>query len=109
VVALAGFAGAAHANGPDYDGDGVEDQFDNCSEHANPAQDDTDADGCGNLCDPDYDNSGTVGFGDWGQFVAAWGTNDEEKVHTEPVPGGIVGYRDHGFFVGWAFGAPGPC
>ncbi len=45
----------------DLDDDGIEDEFDNCLEAMNPAQDDTDGDDCGNLCDADYDDSGTVG------------------------------------------------
>lgn len=53
----------------DVDGDGVCDVADNCIDpgpggsHANPAQDDTDGDDCGNICDPDYTQSGLVGFG----------------------------------------------
>ncbi|MBW2542509.1 MAG: thrombospondin type 3 repeat-containing protein [Deltaproteobacteria bacterium] len=58
-----------------WDMDGVADQVDNCSERPNPNQDDTDGDGCGNLCDADYDNDGTVGFGDFGFFVANFGSS----------------------------------
>jgi len=54
--------------------DGVDDHIDNCSEVPNPVQDDTDADDCGNLCDADYDNDGTVGFGDFGFFTSSFGT-----------------------------------
>jgi len=35
------------------DEDGVPDHFDNCVEATNSEQDDTDGDGCGNLCDAD--------------------------------------------------------
>jgi len=37
--------------GADTDGDGVENGFDNCSATVNAGQEDTDHDGCGNVCD----------------------------------------------------------
>ena len=37
--------------GPDFDGDGIANPCDDCPEHANPAQADTDADGAGDTCD----------------------------------------------------------
>jgi hypothetical protein len=37
--------------------------------------------------------------------VAAFGTNDEEKCHNEPIPSCSVGFPDFGFFVS-AFGSP---
>ncbi len=92
----------------DFDGDGVEDAFDNCSEAANPAQDDTDGDDCGNLCDADYDNSGVVGHPDFFEFGQAFGSNDQEKCHFDPVSGCVVGLDD-GAFLHLAFeSAPGP-
>jgi hypothetical protein len=96
----------AFADSSDYDG--VGDQIDNCSETPNPAQDDTDVDDCGNLCDADYDQSGIVGFPDFGQFVTAFGTNDEEKCHVEPIPGCVVGFPDFGEFVRRFGRPPGP-
>ena len=93
---------------PDFDGDGVEDALDNCSERANPSQDDTDGDFCGNVCDGDYDQTGVSGFADWPVFVAAFGSTDEEKVHRDPVSGQTVGYRDHGFWVRSFNTVPGP-
>jgi hypothetical protein len=79
--------------------------IDNCLDASNLGQDDTDRDDCGNLCDADYDNNGIVGFPDFGQFVGAFGTNDEEKCHNEPIPGCTVGFADFGFFAS-AFGSP---
>ncbi len=42
----------------DLDGDGVDDEFDNCPSVANPDQLDTDGDGLGNACDDDDDADG---------------------------------------------------
>ena len=50
----------------DTDGDGVCDDYDNCTEIPNPAQTDTDDDGFGNVCDADFDNNGMVGASDLG-------------------------------------------
>jgi len=98
------FAGTA----PDYDSDGVGDQIDNCSEDVNTDQDDTDLDECGNICDADYDNNGSVGFPDFGQFVAAFSTTDMEKCHNEPIEGCSVGFPDFGSFVALFSTVPGP-
>jgi len=93
---------------PDFDGDGVADSSDNCSEVSNTGQDDTDLDDCGNLCDADYDNNGAGGFPDFGAFTVAFGTTDEEKIHGEPVVGGTVGFPDFGFFTSNFGNPPGP-
>jgi hypothetical protein len=98
------FAGQA----PDGDVDGISDGLDNCSIDANDAQDDTDGDDCGNLCDADYDNGGVVGFPDFTAFSGAFGTLDEEKCHGQPVPGCVVGFPDFTFFSGHFGGVPGP-
>jgi hypothetical protein len=44
----------------DSDGDGTDDDEDNCRIVPNADQRDTDGDGYGNLCDPDFDNDGRV-------------------------------------------------
>jgi hypothetical protein len=93
----------------DSDADGVEDEFDNCSEAVNYGQDDTDGDDCGNLCDADYDDDGVVGHSDVFRYAPTFGTvGNEEQCHNEPIPGCIVGLPDFGFLIG-AFGKiPGP-
>ena len=101
--------GAPALAGPqaDFDSDGVWDNSDNCSERANPAQDDSDTDDCGNLCDADYDATGAVNFIDFSAFSFAFGSNDLQKDHTEPVAGNI-NFIDFSFFSA-AFGStPGP-
>jgi hypothetical protein len=74
----------------------------------NTAQDDTDVDQCGNLCDADYDNTGQVSFLDFGEFVGAFSSTDMEKCHNEPIPGCVVGFLDFGAFVGLFGSVPGP-
>ena len=105
------FAGTA----PDGDGDGISDGLDNCSDHINPFQDDTDADDCGNLCDADYTGGGVVNLAAFGDFLLAFNTNDEQKCHFEatdpdgPVEGNcVVGLDDFGYFLGVFNTAPGP-
>ena len=98
------FAGSA----PDSDGDGVTDAIDNCSVRVNTDQDDTDLDDCGNLCDADYDQSGVVGFADFGEFVGAFGDTAELYCHEEDIPGCTVGFADFGFMVANFGIVPGP-
>ncbi|HVR72794.1 MAG TPA: thrombospondin type 3 repeat-containing protein, partial [Planctomycetota bacterium] len=45
------FAGAAAVHAADLDGDGIEDDVDNCPELANFDQADNDGDGVGTVCD----------------------------------------------------------
>lgn len=96
------FAGTAL----DTDGDGVVDSFDNCSIKPNPAQDDTDGDSCGNLCDADYNQNGNVTVTDFGQFAICYGMlNCAGKQHVEPISNGvIVNVADFGYFAS-AYGA----
>jgi hypothetical protein len=88
----------------DFDSDTVDDCQDNCSDKANPDQDDTDMDWCGNVCDADYDDDGTVGFSDFSAFSFAYGGFDLEKDHIEPVSG-PVSFGDFSYFS-FAYGSP---
>jgi hypothetical protein len=98
------FAGTA----PDFDADGVADSIDNCSESANDAQDDTDSDDCGNVCDADYGQTGIVGLADFGAFSAAFSSSDELFCHIQPIPGCVVGLDDFGFYSAAFSFPPGP-
>jgi hypothetical protein len=62
----------------DQDGDGIPDGRDNCIDRPNGVNElsnqiDTNRDGHGNACDPDYDNDGIVGQSDYDIFNAAFG------------------------------------
>jgi len=95
----------------DVDGDGVPDNLDNCSIKPNPAQDDTDGDYCGNLCDADYNQDGRVGIGDFGKCLAPFFglPNSELCQHVEPISdANIVNIADFGYFASAFGGTPGP-
>ncbi len=62
---------AAHAQ--DSDADSIPNLSDNCREQANPGQADADADGYGNICDADLNNSGTVTTADFGMLRSVLG------------------------------------
>jgi len=94
----------------DTDGDGVLDNADNCSLKVNPAQNDTDGDKCGNLCDADYNQNGTITIADFGQFSAYFGTTGHPlQQHVEPISSGaIVNLADFGYFSSVFGGGTGP-
>jgi hypothetical protein len=94
--------------GPDFDGDGITDDMDNCSIHINTGQDDTDTDDCGNICDADYDQTGTVNFPNFGAVVANFGGSNELYCHFEPIPGCTVNFPSFGFVVSSFGDTPGP-
>jgi len=92
------------------DGDGVPDDADNCLNKFNAAQDDTDHDYCGNLCDADYNQDGRVTIADFGQFAICFGQlNCAQKQHVEPISNAnIVNLADFGYFATAFGGIPGP-
>ncbi|MEO8444378.1 MAG: dockerin type I domain-containing protein [Gammaproteobacteria bacterium] len=67
-------AGAALA--ADSDGDGIIDATDNCTLVPNADQRDTNADGYGNICDPDLNNNGVVNAQDLSLLRAALGSTN---------------------------------
>ena len=110
AMALVFLLCAVPASAADFDGDGVEDALDNCSEASNPYQDDTDGDDCGNVCDADYDNSGVVGHPDVFEFGVNFTTNEQEFCHYEPVTGGncFVSLDDGAVLIAAFDSVPGP-
>lgn len=58
----------------DADGDGVVDVTDNCTQTANASQQDSDGDGYGNICDPDFNNNGVVDSQDGAILKARFGS-----------------------------------
>jgi len=62
----------------DSDGDGVNDDEDNCSRAANANQRDSNGDGFGNVCDADLNNDGSVNQADAGLFREAFGSTNAD-------------------------------
>jgi hypothetical protein len=91
--------------GKDSDGDGLEDNLDNCTQVANPDQRDSDADGYGNLCDADLDNNGNVNFSDLAQMKALFFSTDP---NADLDGDGTVSFSDLGIMKADFFAAPGP-
>ena len=98
----------------DADGDGIVDSADNCipplpfgHSAANPAQTDTDSDGCGNICDPDYSQGGVVGKPAVLTAIGAMGTISELHNHTEPTDD-VVGFQDLILVLDYFALPPGP-
>ncbi len=90
----------------DTDGDGVADSDDNCTLVSNASQLDTNADGFGNACDPDLDNSGFVNFLDVSLFVDAFGS---AGVQDADINGdGAVNFIDFAVVPGYFGLPPGP-
>jgi hypothetical protein len=96
---------------PDSDGDGICDYKDNCNEVATRFVDDSDGDGYGNACDPDFDNTGSVGQSDYERLISHWGQalGDPEYDALVDLDGnGGIGVSDYGIFLSYWEQAPGP-
>jgi arylsulfatase A-like enzyme len=87
------------------DGDSIADSSDNCTLVQNNDQRDTDGDGYGNRCDPDFDNNGIVQAADLAYFKSKYFTTDEDA---DLDGNGIVQAADLAYFKSMFFSAPGP-
>jgi len=104
----------------DTDGDGVQDNMDNCDAKVNASQIDSDQDGYGNACDADFNQDGIVGAPDFTSFAAAFGKAEGDAGFQNAIDcngDGIVGGPDFTCFAsgfnngrspGGVFGGPGP-
>ena len=112
VAGTGGFGSAARAYvlfgrsaAADTDADGVVDAQDNCTEVANPGQQDADADNIGNACDTDLNNNCLVTTSDLGLLKAVFFT-------TDPVAdfdsSGFVNAQDLGIMKLYFASPPGP-
>jgi hypothetical protein len=112
----------AEAPDGDFDADLILNADDNCVGEINgPNQPsnqlDTDADGYGNACDPDYDQDFAVTPGDFGVFLACFGKNtpfasgqpnDPSCFQSDFDGDGTVTSADSGTIIERIGGAPGP-
>jgi hypothetical protein len=108
---LAATAGPTPGGTSTADGDGVEDAFDNCTAAGNASQKDTDHDGCGNLCDADFDQDGVAGGTDFITFKGAFGATTGQPAYNPAVDmdcDGVIGGTDFISFKAEFGGAPGP-
>ena len=103
-----------YCNMGDIDADGVTDSADNCFLKPNGplipdaggnVQRDTDGDGYGNICDPDFDNSGIVNAADLAYMKTRFFTTDADADLTGE---GIVNAADLAILKTMFFGPPGP-
>ena len=98
-------------NNPDSDWDGISNSIDNCSYAVNPDQYDSNGDGIGNACDPDWNNDCIVNFADYAMLPAAFLARDGD-VNFDPdidIDGhGVIAFLDVAFFTLYFLGPPGP-
>ena len=103
-----------YCNSADADKDGIEDHQDNCITIANGplapdvggnSQRDTDGDGYGNVCDPDFYNSGNVDFADLAYMKSMFFTPDGDA---DLNGDGKVDFADLAILKSMFLGPPGP-
>lgn len=100
--------GGCDGNGTDTDGDGIDDNSDNCCIVSNATQIDTDGDGHGNACDADFQNNCLTNIFDLFDFKANFAGTDQE--YDLDSTGGPVSVNifDLFAFKGLFGSAPGP-
>lgn len=101
----AGLFAALQVAIPDSDQDGVDDLQDNCLLAANPGQLDTDADGFGNRCDADLNQSGFTNFADLALFRNDFFSNN---LNSDLDGDGSVTFSDLAIFKTLFGSPPGP-
>jgi uncharacterized repeat protein (TIGR03806 family) len=92
----------------DVDGDGVDDTIDNCRNTANANQRDTDDDGYGSVCDPDFNNDGAVNINDWNRLKARLNVTPVVDVATDLDGNGAVNINDLNRLKSYLGKPPGP-
>lgn len=106
VIANADFAAAVVAPpAADTDGDGVADNLDNCTLIANANQRDTNSDGFGNICDPDFNGNKIVDPLDFNTLKAKIGQASPDH---DLNGNGIVDPLDLNILKTYMGKAPGP-
>ncbi len=89
----------------DADDDGVYDFEDNCINAANPGQQDTNGDGYGNACDPDFNNDLVVNAADLGYMKQKFfGADPDADLNSD----GVVNAADLALLKLLFFKTPGP-
>ena len=99
----------------DFDGDGVVDSVDNCTNIANADQRDTNGDGHGNVCDFDFTNDCLTNFLDFFGFSNAFGASSGDANFNDDVDldgNGVINFLDFGTppnnFTAFFGSPPGP-
>lgn len=90
----------------DNDDDLINDGQDNCLNLANSDQRDTDSDGFGNLCDPDFDNNGVVNFLDLANWTPFFGTSSNGDFDLNGD--GVLNFLDFAILTSYFQQPPGP-